>query len=228
MNTLSTASIRCARPLAALLLLAVLSGCSMWQAREDSRPAARDRPLPGEEAPGQVIDPNAQRPKIAVRQIKSEDYEAGGYASMLVINRNQTVGLYGVRAAYHKTENFFVEANYAFASTAGFDEARKLLGDEKGADVDYSSFGLNLGYDLLPGDLYVSRNYTLPIMLYGVAGIGYASYEDDNFASYHVGAGVKLLPRDWLVIRLELGDHAWSRDGLDHNAEFSFGLSALF
>ena len=229
MNTQTTASIRCARALAALLLLAPLAGCALWSGDEaGSKPLPSDRTLPGEEAPGQVIDPNVQRPKVGVREIKGEDYEVGAYAGMFLPNRKQTLGIYGLRAAYHKSEKFFVEANYATASTVGYDEFRSLVGANDAPDVDYDSFGLSLGYNLLPGDLYVSKNYTLPITVYAIAGIGYASYESNNFTAYSFGGGLKLFPLDWLSARFELRDQIWSNHGLDDNIEFTFGLAAFF
>ena len=36
------------------------------------------------------------------------------------------------------------------------------------------------------------------------------------------------MPRDWLSVRLELKDQMWSDKHLYHNAQFTFGLAALF
>ncbi|WP_299697171.1 outer membrane beta-barrel domain-containing protein [Hydrocarboniphaga sp.] len=210
-----------------LSVLASLSACSLWPGYENDK---RDnaRPLPGEEAQAQPVDPNLERPDVGIKQIKSQDYEVGGYAGIIVFDRNHTSGLYGVRAAYHKSENFFVEGNYAFASTVGYNQARNLLGGSDGADIKYKSFGFSAGYNLIPGDLYVSRGYTVPFVIYGIGGFGFAKFEDDSHTSYSLGAGLKMMPTDWLAIRFELRDQAWSAYGIDHNAEFTFGLAGYF
>jgi len=215
-------------PLVATLLLLPLGGCALWNSEPDKAlPASRT--LPGEEAPGDVIDPNVQRPKVGLRKIQGQDYEVGAYVGTFVADRRSPVlGIYGLRAAYHKSERFFVEANYETASTVGYDELRSLFGADDASDIDYDSFGLSVGYNLLPGDLYVSENYTLPITVYPIAGIGYASYKDDSFTAYNYGAGVKMFPLDWLSLRFELRDQFWSNHGLDHNAVFTFGMAAFF
>lgn len=213
--------------LAVVLPLLMLSGCSLWPFGERKMPS-EERTLPGEEPTAQVIDPDSQRPKVAVKQIQPEDFEVGGYVGALRSPDARALGVYGVRGTYHKSEDFFVEAHYEFASTFGYNQARSLVGADEIEDIDYSNYGLSMGWNALPGDLYFGRSYTLPFQLYLVGGAGYTSYEDDNFATYSVGGGVRLLPQDWWSLRLEVRDQIWSVNGTDHNAEVTFGLAYYF
>lgn len=228
MSVFSVASHRYARQFPALVAAALLlSGCSLFGDRpERSQPSTR--PLPGEQASSQVVDPNLTRPEPEVRKVQAQDYEVGGYVGLVAVDREDGFAVYGARAAYQKTENFFVEAHYEFSSTVGYDELRDLVGLNEAKKYDYDNFGLSLGYKLAPGDIYLSRNYTLPFQIYAIAGGGYASYEGDNFGTYHLGGGLKFMPRDWLSVRLELKDQMWSDKHLYHNAQFTFGLAALF
>ncbi len=61
---------------------------------------------------GSVIEPELQRRTITEADIDSEDFEAGAYAGVMSIEDFGTNFVYGVRAAYHITEDFFVEAAY--------------------------------------------------------------------------------------------------------------------
>lgn len=213
----------------AVILLGGLSlaGCSLWPFGKRD-PLPEDRALPGEEPPAQVIDPDSQRPKVAVKQIKSQDFEVGGYGGFLNTDDARALGIYGLRGTYHKSEDFFVEAYYEMASTFGYNEARNLVGADEVDDVDYDSYGLSIGWSAVPGDLYFGRNYTVPFTLYALLGAGYTSLKEEDFGTYTLGAGVKLLPQDWWSIRLELRDQMWSVNGIDHNAEFNFGLAFYF
>ncbi|WP_341918144.1 outer membrane beta-barrel domain-containing protein [Hydrocarboniphaga effusa] len=228
MSVLPLASRQYARQLPALAAAALLlCGCSLFGDRtERTQPSAR--PLPGEQASSQVVDPNLARPEPEVRKVQAQDYEVGGYVGLIAVDRKDGFAVYGARVAYQKTENFFVEAHYEFSSNVGYDELRDLVGLNEAQKYDYDSFGLSLGYKLAPGDIYLSRNYTLPFQIYAIGGGGYSSYEGDNFGSYHLGGGIKFMPRDWLSVRLELTDQMWSDKHLYHNAQFTFGLAALF
>jgi outer membrane beta-barrel protein len=221
--------IRRARQLAlAATTLACVSACSLFASHHDE--SDNDRALPGEQPATQTVDPNLQRPEVEVKQIKPEDFEAGAYASVLVIDRHNAIGLYGARVAFHKTENLFVEGNYAFSSRTGFTQAASLFGNNKPADLDYKSYGFSIGYNLFPGDLYLTKNFTLPFVIYGIAGLGYAKLEDDNHTAYSLGGGIKMMPTDWLALRIEVRDQAWSvkGGGRDDNAEISFGIAGYF
>lgn len=231
MSLLSLASRRFARQLFTLVIgTFILSGCSLLGDRTE-RTQPSSRPLPGEQASSQVVDPNLQRPEPEVRTIKAQDYEAGAYFGGLAVNTDEGFDIYGLRAAYQLSENLFAEAFYETASNVGYDELRSLLGldKKKQYDYDYDAFGVSLGYKLAPGDIYLSKSYTLPFQIYAIGGGGYTTYEGDNFGAYHLGGGVKFMPSDWLSLRFEAKDHLWSRNGkLDHNAQFTIGLAALF
>lgn len=192
-----------------------LSGCATVTAED---PPRSDRALPGEEAPKQVVTPVLERPNVGVRKIASQDYELGTYFGTLLVKKSNTLGLVGFRAAYNATDSVFFETRYAFSAGIGANEEKF---------DNYQSANLAIGYHILPGDLYVSDRYTIPFVIYGIAGAGYA-HTDKGFAAYDVGAGIKILTFDRVAVRFEVQDQFFNRYGIDHNAEFSLGLAAYF
>lgn len=226
MRPQSKAFIQGARCLAIIIsLLGSLSACSLFRTHEAEDAS---RPLPGEEAAAQAVDPNIRRPDVQVKQIKAQDYELGGYAQSVTLDRNHTVGLYGVRAAYHKTDNFFVEGSVAYSSTIGFEDIRQIVGAGEDPGLDYSTYEFSVGYNLFPGDLYITKSYTLPFSIYAIGGFGYVDYESDSHTAYSFGGGLRITPTDYFAIRIELRDQAWSQHGTDHNIAFSVGVSGYF
>lgn len=212
-----------------LLVLFAMTGCAVSPEAAPPPPVVvTDRTLPAEQAPGQVVDPDVERPDLSPRAIEAQDYEVGVYASSYAVTRDIVAVVYGARGAYHLSPELFVEAQYSTASSSYFDKHGDPPGDDGNGDLDYDSLSMSLGYNMLPGALYVTKSYTLPIAFYGVAGIGNVNYEDDAATGYHVGLGLKVLPLDWMSLRFELRDQAWYLTSLDHHIEFSIGLGVFF
>src|SRR3984885_12701589 len=93
--------------LSSVLLAAVLlSGCS-WFHRGEKGPA----PIVAEEpqAEPSIIEPQVNRRDVKTPKIKAKDFEVGGYFGALSIQDFGTNPIYGIRAAYHVTEDFFLE-----------------------------------------------------------------------------------------------------------------------
>ena len=59
-----------------------------------------------------VIEPELERRTITEADIDSEDFEVGAYAGVMSIEDFGSNFVYGIRAAYHITEDFFAEAAY--------------------------------------------------------------------------------------------------------------------
>ena len=89
-----------------LLAAALLSGCS-WFHRGDKAPT----PVVAEEpqAEPSVIEPQVNRREVKTPKIKAKDFELGGYFGALSIQDFGTNPVYGVRAAYHVSEDIFLE-----------------------------------------------------------------------------------------------------------------------
>ena len=89
-----------------LLAAALLSGCG-WFHRGDKKPAQVSVEDPGAEPT--IVEPQVTRREIKTPRIKAKDFEVGAYFGALSIEDFGTNPVYGVRAAYHVTEDFFLE-----------------------------------------------------------------------------------------------------------------------
>src|SRR6202142_1888198 len=100
-----------------LLAAALLSGCS-WFHRGDKAPAPVPVTVEEPQANPSIIEPQVSRRVVKTPKIKSKDFEVGAYFGALSIQDFGTNPVYGVRAAYHVTEDLFLES-YAARSQAG-------------------------------------------------------------------------------------------------------------
>ena len=154
----------------------------------------------------QVINPEIDRREITTNAIDTEDFEIGAYVGILSIQDFDSEVVYGVRAAWHVTEDFFLEANYGVSEgdLTSFEKLSggvPLFGD---SDRDYSFYDLNLGWNALPGEVFLFGKRALKSDLYFVAGVGSTEFLGDSWFTVTVGAGYRLILNDWITWRIDI------------------------
>jgi outer membrane beta-barrel protein len=204
----------------------LLGGCSWLRTTEDE-------PVYSEAEP--VIKPNIERRTITEADIDSEDFEVGAYVGVLSIEDFGSNVVYGVRADYHITEDFFAEAALG-TSEAGDTSYETLSGGAQlltDSQRDFTYYNISVGYNILPGESFVGSKYAFNSALYLIGGVGNTEFADDSHFTVNVGAGYRFLFNDWISVRLEFRDYIFDSDllGTDkttHNLEGTAGLSFFF
>ncbi|MCR9278902.1 MAG: outer membrane beta-barrel domain-containing protein [Pseudomonadaceae bacterium] len=175
------------------------------------------------------------RRQVDVDQIDSEDFEIGAYGGIMSIEDFGSDTVVGVRAAYHVTEDFFIEGVYG-QSTLGetsfetLSGGARLLTDE---ERDFTYYNLSVGVNLFPGESFLARRWAWRGGLYLIGGIGSSEFGGDELFTYNAGIGYRLAATDWLAFRFDVRDHVFSSDLLGseetkHNLEISGGLTIFF
>jgi len=175
------------------------------------------------------------RREIKVDDIDSENFEVGAYGGILNVQDFGSNPVYGVRAAYHITEDFFLEGLYG-RSELGETSFEQLSGNVQLLTDDerqFSYYNLSVGYNVLPGEAFIGRKYAFRGGLYLVAGAGSSDFAGDQRFTVSGGFGYRLAATDWLSLRLDVRDYVFKSDllGTDetlHNLEFTGGLTLFF
>ncbi len=137
-----------------LLAAALLSGCGWFHRGEKS---ARSRFVAEEpQAEPSIIEPQVNRREVKTPKIKAKDFELGGYFGALSIQDFGTNSIYGVRAAYHVSEDIFLEG-FVARSKAGLSSIEDVFPDitvisDSGRHFTY--YDLDVGYNVLPGEIF--------------------------------------------------------------------------
>jgi outer membrane beta-barrel protein len=218
------------RWLHALLLSAAAAAASL------AGPAAlaQDPIGAGPEAP-QVVEPQVHRRDVRAPGIDTENFEAGAFVGSIGIEDFGSSVVYGARIAYHFTEDVFAEATVGTAK-AGKTSYEDLSGSAQlltDSERQYTYYDLSVGWNVLPGEVFLGGHRAMPSALYLSLGAGSTNFGGDDHFTLALGAGYRLLVTDWLAAHLDARDQAFDSDllGKDkttHNLQFSLGLTAFF
>ncbi len=182
-----------------------------------------------------VVQPEIARREIVEPDIDEEDFEVGGYVGFLSIEDFGTSPVYGVRLAYHVTDDIFLEAA-AGTSSADKTSYELLSGNVQlltDSERDFTYYNLSAGYNLFPGEAFFFDRYALNSQFYLIAGVGSTRFAGNDEFTVNVGAGYRLLLNDWLSLHLDARDHMFESDlfgeaKTTHNIEVHGGLTVFF
>lgn len=198
---------------------------TVWAADEADKPE-----------PVQVIKPEVKPREISEADIDDEFFEIGAYAGVLTIDNFGSEPVYGVNAALHATEDFFLQINYAISS-AGNTSFEELSGENvrllTDSERDYTYYNLLVGYNIFPGEVFMTSKLTFNSAFYLIGGIGNTEFGgEDNFTTT-LGTGYRIVLLDWLTWHIDFRDHIFNSDILNedettHNIELSSGVTLFF
>jgi outer membrane beta-barrel protein len=183
----------------------------------------------------QVVEPRVARRDISTPAIDTENFEAGLFIGTVSIEDFGSSFLYGGRIAYHFTEDVFAEASIGSAK-AGTTSYEDLSGSAQlltNSERQYTYYDLALGWNALPGEVFLGGKRAMPSAVYATLGVGSTRFGGDDHFTLTPGAGFRLLVTDWLAAHLDARDQMFDSDllgktKLTHNLQFSISLTAFF
>jgi outer membrane beta-barrel protein len=214
------------------LIAALLTGCS-WFHRAPK--AAAEIVPEAPEADPSIIDPQVQRRVVKTPKIKAKNFELGASFGALSIQDFGTNPLYGVRLAYHVTEDIFLEG-YVARSKAGTTSLEDVFPNitvlsDSGRRFTY--YDLDVGYNVLPGEVFLGRGRAFNTSLYAIVGMGAVKFADQDKFALNFGMGTRILLTDWLAMHMDVKDHVFETDITGrtknvHNIEATLGFTYFF
>ncbi len=205
-----------------LLAAALLSGCS-WFHRGDKTPAPAPVTVEEPQANPSIIEPQVSRRVVTTPKVKAKDFEAGVYFGALSIQDFGTNPVYGVRAAYHVTEDFFLEA-FGARSQAGLSSLEDVFPNitvVSNSGRYFTYYDLDVGYNVLPGEVFLGRGRAFNSALYVTVGMGDVRFANEDQFALDFGVGYRVLITDWLAMHVDVRDHVFESSlfGVDKNVD---------
>ena len=182
-----------------------------------------------------VIQPELERRDIDPPRIDTEDFELGVFGGVMSIEDFGSNSVTGFRFSYHVTEGFFGEVAYAMTDAGRtsyevLSGGAQLLTDEQ---REYSYYSVSIGYNALPGELFIGRNRAMGAALYFVAGVGNTDFAGEDQFTVSFGAGARVLVTDWLAVHFDVRDQMFDSDLLGtskstHNIGLHVGQTGFY
>lgn len=182
-----------------------------------------------------IIKPEIKRFNFDESKIDSDNIEIISSAGILSIENFGVNPVISFQLTYRITEGFFVGAEYG-SSKASESSIEKLLPGTSllsGNEKDLKYYLLNVGYDVFPGETFITKNTTFNSAFYVIGGLGNTQFAGaDNF-TYNIGFGYRIVTSDYLTAYIDMRDHAFSIDlfgdnKLTHNLAIKFGIGFYF
>ena len=215
------------------------SGCAVFHRHhkpdQGAQADSNSESMPDVNAPPpSVIEPQVERRTVKVPTIRPSNVELGVYYGELSIQDFGAQPVAGVRLDYHISEDFFAEATYGRAK-AGFSSFETLSNVQLISDAErrFTYYNLSLGYNLLPGEVFIGRNLAMTSSFYLIGGIGAVRFAGDQNFTVNFGAGFRVLPTDWLALHIDVQDLVFRSDvtgteQLKNNLQATFGATVFF
>lgn len=214
------------------IVLAIVMASPLSALADDSSPSAE---VVRDADPGSVLDPQIERRRVREADIDTENFEIGAYGGILSIEDFGAQPVVGARLDYHLSEDVFLEAviGHAKADETSFETLSagvQLLTDD---EREYTYYQALVGYNLLPGEAFLSRNRTYNNALYLLGGAGMTEFAGDDHFTLGLGVGYRLLINDWLTVRVDMKDNIFNldvlgKDKMTHNLELTAGVGLFF
>lgn len=196
--------------------------------------AADEKDKDNKPANEQVIVPQVDRRNVKVPKFPSKDFEFGLFTGTYASEGFGSSSVSGVRLGYHITEDFFVEGAYARTKVSD-ENYRQILpgGIFPSGSETLTYYNVSVGWNALPGEIFIWRNTAKASALYLIAGIGNTKFLEQRKQTINYGVGSRVLFADWFALQIDIRDHMFTYDLLGrrkstHNLEFTLGTTFFF
>jgi outer membrane beta-barrel protein len=182
----------------------------------------------------QVVVPEVARRDIQLPRFPSNDFEVGTFVGTYSTQNFGSSVVGGLRLGYHVTEDFFVEGVLAQTKVSDASFRQVLPGGifpEETENLSY--YNLSVGYNVLPGEVFIGGKHAKPFSLYVIGGVGSTSFNQQRKATFNFGSGMRVYFNDRVAVQIDARDHIFSLDLLGknqttQNLELTVGVTASF
>ncbi|MCJ8319398.1 MAG: outer membrane beta-barrel domain-containing protein [Colwellia sp.] len=167
--------------------------------------------------------------------LDNENFEVGFQAGVIAIEDFESSAWLSGHFAYHITEFFYVKANYGKAkggetSFEKLTNTAPLLTDEQ---REFTYYGLNIGYNLMPGEVFLGRDYAFNSLFSIELGAGSTEFAGDDNFTVNITANYRVFMTDYLAWDIGMTDYIFDTKVIGetkttHNLNFTTGISFYF
>jgi outer membrane beta-barrel protein len=181
------------------------------------------------------IKADIERREVLEDLLDTENFEVGIRGGIMSIEDFGSSPWVSAHLGYHISEHFYVKANYAQAKAGetSFEKlantAPLLTDDER----SLSYYGLNIGYTLLPGEIFFSKDTVFNSAFSFELGGGSTEFAGDEQFTVNLTANYRVFLTDWLAWDISMSDYIFNTEVTGaskstHNLTFATGVAFYF
>lgn len=180
-----------------------------------------------------IVKPDTEQDIIKDSDIRNVSMNLGVYAGLISFENFNTNYIAALYFSYPFNEKVFVEAEYGVSAINDTEYRNIGLPLFANEESDVTFYTVLVGYNLLPGEVYWSKDKTLISRFYLIGGIGSISFDNKDTVSINLGAGFKMELDENKSVRFEARDRIFDvdtlgTDKLSNNTEFHLGIDWNF
>lgn len=182
-----------------------------------------------------VIKPKVERKQTFDDRLDNENFEVGINAGIISIEDFESSTWLSAHLSYHITEFFYLKALYGAAeggetSFEKLSNTAPLLTDD---ERELTYYGLNIGYNLLPGEVFFGRDLAFNSVFSFELGAGTTEFAGDDNFTVNITGNYRVFFTDWLAWDLTMSDyifdtHITGETKSTHNLTFNTGVAVFF
>ena len=183
----------------------------------------------------ETVTADIERREVLEDILDSENFEFGVQLGLISIEDFESNLWMSGHVAYHINEYFYAKALYGY-SKAGHTSFERLanvpplLTDEQ-RKLKY--YGLNIGYNLMPGEVFLSKDLAFNSMFSIEIGGGSTEFSDSNQFTVNLTANYRVFLTDWLTWDIGMSDYIFDNNitgesKTTHNLNFTTGIAFYF
>ncbi len=167
--------------------------------------------------------------------LDNENFEVGVQVGVISIEDFESSGWLSAHFAYHITEYFYVKARYGKAEggETSFEKlvnAAPLLTEEQ---REFNYYGLNIGYNLMPGEVFLGRDLAFNSLFSIELGAGSTEFAGDENFTVNVTANYRVFINDYIAWDIGMSDYILDtkitgETKTTHNLNFTTGIAFYF
>ncbi|MDP5187986.1 MAG: outer membrane beta-barrel domain-containing protein [Alishewanella sp.] len=182
------------------------------------------------------IEPEIEQSQVTPAKLDSENVVLALRGGVIAIEDFGSSGLVALQLGYHINEDFYVNAEFAQAK-AGLTSYERLSGAAAplltDSEREWRYYGAELGYVVLPGQVFLGRNWAFNTGWSIFAGGGNVDFAGDKVFAVKLGSQFRLYMTDWLALDLQVADYVFETTILaesktTHNLQLGLGLALYF
>jgi outer membrane beta-barrel protein len=178
---------------------------------------------------------DVERREVLEDILDNENFEVGLQVGVMSIEDFGSNLWLSAHFSYHITEYFYAKALYG-TSEGGLTSFEKLANvpplltdDER--KLGY--YGLNIGYNLMPGEIFLGKNYAFNSVFSLELGAGTTDFAGDDKFTINLGANYRVFLNDWITWDIGMSDYIFDtqitgESKTTHNLTFTTGFAFYF